>query len=172
MRQTLTLKSSLLTVLPALATISLLLPFFGCGGGTAVPPARAVSQVVEAETTGVQFLKDYKAARRLAREQGKPMLLFFSAPDCMYSARMLGSTFRDERILEMADRFVCVRIDASEEEELCKEFRIKGYPTIQFVSPQGVLLKRLAGSQSPDQLMTQMSGAIQIVTRTDQVVLQ
>jgi thiol-disulfide isomerase/thioredoxin len=90
----------------------------------------------------------------------------------MFSEKMLESTFRDPDVVEMSDRFTCVKIYAETNEDLCKEFRIKGYPTIQFMSPQGVLLKRLSGAQTAAQLTTQMTGAIQVVTRPTQVVVQ
>ena len=115
------------------------------------------------EGSAIRFHYDYRKARQAAREENKPLMLFFSSPNCVYSGRMLSDTFSDNEVKRLAERFICVQIDSSGMPELCKEFGIKGFPTIQFMSPHGVLLKRVAGKQSPDQLVSQMDAAIQSI---------
>lgn len=97
----------------------------------------------------------------MARETNKPIMLFFTAPNCTFSAQMLSGTFCDENIKHLAEQFVCIQVNAGISEELCREFNIKGFPTIQFISPQGIMLKRIAGKQSPEQLAMQMQATIQ-----------
>ncbi|MDR3111039.1 MAG: thioredoxin family protein [Planctomycetaceae bacterium] len=164
----------ILGLLLALTAALLFLPMFASNNDDSLvsPTNNVPSQQQAVEVPCVTFHDDYKSARRIARETSKPLMLFFTTSDCVFSEKMVEGTFRDPDVVEISDRFTCVKIYAETNEDLCKEFRIKGYPTIQFMSPQGVLLKRLSGSQTAAQLTTQMTGAIQIVTKPTQVVLQ
>ncbi len=168
MRHPTPIRSTLATIL----LLSLLLAVAsGCGRDGVVRPLAESDKTVAAETAAIPFRNDYLAARQAAREQGKPLLLFFFAPNCPFSTQMLDETFRDQAICRASDRFVCVRIDSSVETDLCREFHIKGFPTIQFMSPQGVMLKRITGKQSSSQLAVQMDAAIQsIAQKTDKTV--
>lgn len=115
----------------------------------------------EAAKPSVLFLSDFQEAVQTADREFKPLFVFFSLPNCVNSQKMAETTFRNDEVQRLAQRFVCVRVDASAESGLCERLKVDGFPTILFLSPQGVELQRLAGKQTPDQLAVQMHVAIQ-----------
>ena len=109
----------------------------------------------------IAFLSDYREALDISMRDAKPMLVFFTLPNCGSSKKMLETTFCDEEIRRLSTRFVCVRIDGAKESGLCKSNDIQSFPTILFVNPRQQELQRLSGNQSPEQLALQMHVMIQ-----------
>lgn len=125
---------------------------------------------------GVPFLQDYAGGLEQARRQRKPILVFFSAPNCVYCLEMLDKTFRDEAVVALANEFVCVQVDSSREPQVCQDLAVAGYPTVQFLTPHGVPLSRVTGMKPAEQLAAQMRAALQVTAarmeRMDDAVLR
>ena len=131
----------------------------GCGGGT---PTTAIAGQVEIDHP-IAFLHDYDAGMKLAREQRKPALVFFSIPDNVGSQRMLETTFRDEEIRRLAEWLVNIHVDGSQEAALCEQLGISSFPTIILYNANGVEVRRLVGSQNPEQLAVQIHTLLQVM---------
>ena len=108
----------------------------------------------------LDFVADVATGRRLAAEQGQPCLLFFTAEWCTFCHQMEETSFRNSLVSEMAANFICVLVDADRQPEVCQQFSVTGYPTIQFVSANGHVLNRLEGRQSADELLSGMRAAL------------
>lgn len=108
----------------------------------------------------VPFVEGYARGYQRAQQQGKPMLVFFSAEWCNFCRQMAAETFADAEVVKWSSRFVCIRVDADAEPDVCRQFRVEGYPTVQFLSPQGVPLNRVVGRRPADQLLSQMQAAL------------
>ncbi len=108
----------------------------------------------------IHFLRDLETGRSLAAEKGLPCLLFFTADWCTYCHDMEETAFTDPVVARMSKSFVCVLVDADQEKEVCKQFSVSGYPTIQFLSSQGRVLNRLVGRQSATELAAGMQAAL------------
>jgi len=106
------------------------------------------------------FVNDIEAGRKLAAEKNMPCLLFFTADWCTYCHEMEDTAFLDPQVAQMSENFVCVLVDADREKEVCGQFSISGYPTIQFVSSRGRVLNRLVGRQTATELMAGMRAAL------------
>jgi len=135
----------------------------GCDTSSGSLPAGLSGRRAEAAGSighSVSFVQGYARGHELAEQQGKPMLVFFSARWCNFCRQMADETFTDADVVRLAVRFVAVMVDAEAEPEVCREFRVRGYPTVQFLSPQGVPLNRLVGRRPPDQLIPQMQAAL------------
>ncbi|MDR2756667.1 MAG: thioredoxin family protein [Planctomycetaceae bacterium] len=118
------------------------------------------------ETASVSFLDDYSLGFERAKQEMKLVLIFFTIPNSDASQRMMETTFHDEEIKRLSNRFVCIRIDGSKEADFCKSIGIKGYPTVLFMTPQGEELQRLTGKLTPDQLALPMHVMIQSAQST------
>ena len=123
-------------------------------------PASTSSQA-ESAAARVSFVRGYLRGYEQARGEGKPMLVLFIVPGCGYCEQMVQEASADEQVARLSRRFVCILVDADEEPDICREFRVRGYPTIQFISPRGVPLNRLTGRTPADQLALQMQAALQ-----------
>lgn len=161
---------SVFLLLASLATAS------GCQSGTTAesnnaPSAKpAPKKVVRGS---IEFVEGYSDGYELAQQMSKPMLVFFTARWCNFCHQMEAEAFTDHDVANLSREFVCILVDADQQPDVCREFRVRGYPTIQFLSARGVPLNRLTGKRSPQQLTLQMQAALTAtVTRETQTILR
>ncbi len=109
----------------------------------------------------VDFLRGYSEALAEARQDGKPLLVFFSTPECIYCRQMFEQTFRDQQIARLAEEFVCVRIEPGEDPQVCEDFHVDAFPTVQFIASDGAPLHRVLGKKEPEILAVQMQAALE-----------
>jgi len=144
-------------IIGAMAVLSVL----GCGQNEASSVAlKDVQSKMLVPRGELLFVNDVKAGCRLAAEKNMPCLLFFTADWCTYCHEMEETAFVDPAVAQMSENFVCVIVDADLEKEVCGQFSISGYPTIQFVSSRGRVLNRLVGRQTATELMAGMRAAL------------
>ena len=139
-----------------------LLALLGCGrgGGDAVPVAlgEVAPNLIERHGN-LHFVRDPAVGRQAAARHGLPCLLFFTAEWCTYCHQMEATAFTNDTVGALADGFVCILIDADREPALCRHYGISGFPTIQFIAPDGRMLHRLVGRQTAAKLATGMRAA-------------
>jgi len=113
------------------------------------------------EPAEIDFVNDFASGGRTAAEHGRPMLVFFTLPQCANALQMMETTFSDKEIRKLSQRFVCVLVDSSKNAALCEERNVKAFPTILLLSSQGTEIQRMSGRQNADQLSVQMQVALQ-----------
>jgi thiol:disulfide interchange protein len=109
---------------------------------------------------GIEFVKGWELGRRVSTERGQPCLVFFTASWCTYCKRMEATTFNDAAVSQLASQFVCVMVDADVEPEVCRRLQVKGYPTLELISPAGASLGRLTGWQAAPTLAQSLRAAL------------
>lgn len=136
-------------------------------GGKAVllanrPRASAPSP---AASTGCPFAAWDETTLERAREQHKPVLLFFHADWAGgASRRLITETFRDERLSSVFERdYVTACVDVTDNESMSaldaqRRFRVVGLPTILVFDEQGRERARIVDFVSPDELAELLSG--------------
>ena len=151
----------------------------GCEIGTEAPPGGAAAAPAKsAHAPGgtasrrvargnLKFVEGYQRGYAQAVDQSKPMLLFFTAEWCHFCHQMADEAFTHPQVVRLADHFVCILVDADHDPAVCRQFKVTGYPTIQFLSPRGVPLERIVGKKPGHQLMMAMQSALQNVARRD-----
>jgi thiol:disulfide interchange protein len=113
----------------------------------------------------LRFIEGYEQGYVEAKRQGKPVLLFFTAEWCHYCHQMADEAFTNEQVVNLSERFVCVLVDADASRDVCRQFHVSRFPTLQFVSPQGVVLNRLEGKVPGHQVTMAMQAALQTMAR-------
>ncbi len=140
-----------------------LLAAIGCQ--PAVPsPVNALQQIDPQKIVGrgqIRFVTDSSLGCQLAKQQGMPCLLFFTAEWCTFCHQMEETAFADPEIGKLAKSFVCVLVDADREPKFCEEYGIEGFPTVQFLAADGRRLRRLVGRQSTPDLKSGMLAALE-----------
>ncbi|HEV3339084.1 MAG TPA: thioredoxin family protein [Pirellulales bacterium] len=114
---------------------------------------------------GIDFVAGYERGFQAARQQQKPMMIFFTAQWCTYCRQMANEAFLQKAVVSLSRQFVCVLVDADAEPAACREFEVRSFPTIQFVSARGARLNRLIGKQPPRELIAQMQAALETLAR-------
>lgn len=140
----------------------------GCGQSAPQDAGAAAEQAAPRVAKGdLRFIEGFSAGQSAAQSSGQPMLLFFTAEWCHFCHQMAGEAFTNPEVVRLSDRFVCVLVDADREPEVCQQYGVRGYPTIQFVSPQGAPLNRLTGKRPGPQLVMEMQAVLRSVARRD-----
>jgi thiol:disulfide interchange protein len=115
-----------------------------------------------AQRTGqMRFIRGFDAGMKHAASTQMPVMLFFTAEWCHFCHQMAEDAFTNPQVVGLSDRFVCVLVDADAEPEVCKRFRVQGFPTVQFLTPTGAPLNRLIGKKPSHQVMMAMQTALQ-----------
>ncbi len=142
--------------------------FFLLGCDNVTPSSRPTDRqeargfpVIRVSRGKLEFVQGYADGYRQARHDGRPMLVFFTASWCHFCHQMEAEAFNDSQVAALSRQFICILVDADQEPDVCQEFRIRGYPAIQFLTPHGVPLNRLVGKQSAAELMFQMQAALE-----------
>jgi protein disulfide-isomerase len=109
----------------------------------------------------LRFSQDVQQGLVEAGNTGKPLLLFFTAEWCHFCHQMAAEAFTDPQVVSLSERFVCVLVDADRQSGICQQFQVSAYPTVQFISPQGILLNRIEGNRPGHQVTMAMQTALQ-----------
>jgi thiol:disulfide interchange protein DsbD len=113
------------------------------GAVYAVGVGNARSHVVAGE---LPWLKDEAEAIRIARAEGKPIVIDFWADWCVACNELDHTAWADPRVREEAKRFVLLKIDGSESSQAVKsglfdkaleKYAVLGLPTVLFIDAEG-----------------------------------
>lgn len=154
-----------------LLTLGLGLFVLGCDTNARTPADGATSARFESgdprllPPATVGFVEGYYQGYAAANQQGKPLMAFFTSDACRFCREMVQTAFTDQDVIRLSERFVCVRVDADLEADVCREFRIEAFPTVVFLSPRGVPLNRFTGRRSGAELATEMQDALDATAR-------
>ena len=98
----------------------------------------------------IGWAKNYEAGLEQARQTHKPLLLCFHTPGCEWCHKMDAETFTEPKVIELSQRFVCVRLDSEMDAAVAARYDVQEYPTTLIADPQGKDLARLSGYLSSD----------------------
>ncbi|MBW2096573.1 MAG: thioredoxin family protein [Deltaproteobacteria bacterium] len=90
---------------------------------------------------GIQWVAFDRTRLAAAVEQGKPILLDFSADWCSPCRAMERSVFSDPEVLALSKQFVTLRVDLTRrrpaQDKLLVRYGVRGVPTIIFIDRKG-----------------------------------
>lgn len=105
----------------------------------------------------IEWLDDYEAARTLATESGRPLLVDFGAEWCGACQELDHGALSDPRVVAEAQRFVTVRIDMTdqlpEQEELLQSYNQPGLPFVVMHHTEGEEAHRVTGPMEADEFL-------------------
>lgn len=113
------------------------------------PPSKNVAWVPAAQDA------DIERAFAQARSQGKPVLLYWGATWCPPCNQLKATFFNSQDFAIQARDFVAVHVDGDRPgaQKLGARFKVRGYPTVILMNPQGAEITRLPGEADAQQVM-------------------
>jgi len=145
-----------------------LIALAGCEVGTEPAASKSAKRARQVARGNLHFVEGFQAGTERAAAEAKPMLLFFTAEWCHFCHQMADEAFTHPQVVGLSEHFVCVLVDADAEPDVCRQFHVTGFPTIQFLSARGAPLERMVGKKPGHQLMMTMQAALQTVARTQE----
>jgi thioredoxin-related protein len=101
----------------------------------------------------LQWTQDLVAAWRTARDEQRPLFLFLTMDGCVHCQRMKQTTLQDVRVQhELKSRFVPVALNVKDEPEFVKVLRVRSFPTLVVIQPNGDVVESISGFQTAKQL--------------------
>ncbi len=94
----------------------------------------------------IQWLEDYEAGLKKAKEEKKLIVLHFWSPFCMFSKQMGSETFAKPDVVKESAAYVNVKLDYTKNDELWTgKFQGSGTPMTLFLTDAGTEVTRLVG---------------------------
>lgn len=137
-----------------LSFLLVLLLVTGCLAGSDDNPA-----------TRIQWVQDLSEGLRLAKETGKPAMLFFTADWCGPCLELKKSVFSDKRVAEVSLRLVNIYIDVDKNYDAIAAYKVRGIPAIFFLNPGGEIVERFSGDRSVAGFVKKMTAIADKYTR-------
>lgn len=93
----------------------------------------------------IAWLDSLDQGLSLAQEQKKPVMIDFYTGWCGFCKKLDSETFSNPQVTELAEKFVCVKVNGDDNSDIIKKYGIRGFPTIVFLNWQGQETERVVG---------------------------
>ena len=102
----------------------------------------------------------YEEGMQIAGEQNKPAMVDVYADRCIYCRKLDKETYSNSDVIELAKKFVCIKVNSDERGDIASKYRVYGLPTILFLQANGAEIHRITGYQGPKPFMREMMVAL------------
>jgi thiol:disulfide interchange protein len=119
----------------------------------------------DTSTAKIRWVQDLSEGLRLAKETGKPAMLFFTADWCAPCLELKKHVFTDKRVIEASSRLVNIYVDVDKNYDAIADYKVRGIPAIFFATPGGEIVERIIGARPVGKLVEQMTAIADKHTR-------
>ena len=110
--------------------------------------------VSAADPDGIAWRSNFESARAEAKSKNLPLWVQFTGPWCGYCRLMDRETFaRPEVAAAARDRFIAVKVQADDREDLVAAFGVTGLPCSVILSTRGEVAARREGFVGPSEFL-------------------
>ncbi len=139
----------LASIIPAVAGAAMLFSWVG------------LNHNVDTNAPEIAWMTNEEAARAKADAEGKPMLIDFGAEWCTACKELEHETFPDSNVRTEAQKFVTLRVDATDDEDkevirLKDKYKVVGLPTVIMLDKTGKEVVRFNEFVKPDKFYAAM----------------
>ncbi len=120
----------------------------------------------EPEHEGIVWSDQYETTLAAAADQGRPIILDFTADWCAACKELEHKTYTDPAVLQCSDEFERVMVDGTTDTPefvaLKEQYGIKGLPAVYFLCPEGDVVPELTlkGFEPADSFLEKMNRAL------------
>jgi hypothetical protein len=109
--------------------------------------ARPFDPEQAAKPVPIDWIEDFDQGLALARQQGKPVVLFLYSDGCPYCHQMENKVFPDPSLEQFRSSFVWLKINSEKQTEYGERFKQQGYPLTLVLNGVGGEQERFSGLQ-------------------------
>ncbi|MAS95431.1 MAG: hypothetical protein CMO55_19705 [Verrucomicrobiales bacterium] len=108
----------------------------------------------------LSWYDDLDNALGVAKEEYRPVVVFFFSSADGWSARMRAQVFSDESVKRQMEHYVRVEVAVEENEETAANYLVRGIPAIRILSAEGRALQGRDGFVGAPQLIRMLRSAL------------
>lgn len=153
----------------AFATLALA----GCQDRGATQDEHAMTDSSQTHEAGIAWqYGEVDKAFALAREENRPLFLFWSAEWCPDCAQIKATIFSRREFIDRTRLFIPVYLDGDTDQaqRLGDEFGVYGYPTMIIFAPDGTQITRLPGAIDIVQYSLALDTALAVMTPVPELI--
>lgn len=124
-------------------------------------------------STGIQWYpRSLESALQVAKEQSKPLFVYWGAKWCPPCNVVQATLFKDKRVIQASKKFLSVYLDGDTEsaQRWGEQLRILGYPTLMVLNAEGKEVVRLDSSNSSTDFATALDSAYNNLYPVDDLI--
>lgn len=126
-----------------------------------------LSAAVPATAHAISWRSDLQGALKAAKASNKPVMVDFYTDWCGWCKKLDADTYSSPKVSSLAEKFVCVKINAERDTRSAAKYQVTGYPTILFLDGSGKVLQRIPGYQPPDQFAAAMKNVLLLMPQPE-----
>lgn len=116
---------------------------------------------------GLKFHTSFLIAQEVAKDQNKPLFVYFRAEED-FVKNFEGSIFTNQSVFKILNEsFILVSIDARKQHNETIYFKVRGFPTMIFLSSNGGEITRLLGYHDVQEYLDIMNRIAKLKTRDE-----
>jgi thioredoxin-related protein len=105
------------------------------------------------DTSNIEW-QEYAKGMDLAKNQNKPVFLYFHADWCTYCTKLKNTTFQDALVLKyLKDNFISITVDTDKDQERANQWKVKGLPTLWFLKSDHSKITSIPGYIDAEQFL-------------------
>ncbi|MBX3422334.1 MAG: thioredoxin family protein [Pirellulaceae bacterium] len=131
---------------------------FVCGLTWLGLTSMAIAQATDSDDGRIVWLRSASEAAELARETGKPILVYARSENCYYCDLLQKKTWQDPRIAAQINRdMIPLKLTLEENKEAIEAMKIKGFPSTIVFSADRQYVARIDGYVTAGEFMSRMA---------------
>jgi thiol:disulfide interchange protein len=107
----------------------------------------------------IEWMDQADKAAHLAQQTGQIRMIDMYTDWCGWCDRMSETTFQHERVQQLVQDFICVKVNAESDagRGLVERYDVSGYPTILFLDADGELIHKVVGYRSGENFVGEIT---------------
>lgn len=102
------------------------------------------------ESVSIDWVKDYNAGLETAKKEGKPVMVFFTAPWCGYCVRLIKEVFSHDMVAKASKNLVNVWVNIDRKKNIANAYGVRGVPQVYFLDPDGKVIMLYQMPRTPE----------------------
>ncbi len=127
--------------------------------------------IVKEGTTseGLSWYDSIENALGVAKEEYRPVVVFFYSPEDGWCGRMKAQTFTDEAVKAQLEHFVRVEVIIEDNQQTAAQYLVRNIPSIRILSADGRIQQGRDGFVSAPEMLRMLRGALntEFLKKTD-----
>lgn len=124
-----------------------------------------------AQEGSINWRHNYAAARKEAKEKGRPIILEFGTKQCYWCKRLEQDTFSNSVVAQtINEHFIPLKIDADLEPTLTQALQVQSYPTTVLADQDGKILGTMEGFHDATRFQEKLLRALALVANPEWMI--